>query len=136
MPRRSRTKSALELAPVVRVAMVSLLVTPVSAQGPQEPCTYRGLGIKAVLCMLALTGLLTVVYCRRYRPQRLRADGHPVIVEIQQGRHDPNWPAFVAGDAAGNISPEHPEDVSPEHPEDVSPEHPEDVSPEHPEDVS
>ena len=42
MPRRSRTKSALELAPVVRVAMVSLLVAPVT-QGPQEPWTYRGL---------------------------------------------------------------------------------------------
>ena len=125
MPRRSRTKSALELAPVVRVAIVSLLVTPVSAQGPQEPWTYRGLGIKAVLCMLALIGLLTVAYFRKYRPRRLRADGHPVIVEIQQGSHNPNWPAFVAGDAAGNVSPEHLEEASPEHPEDVSPEHPE-----------
>ena len=40
-----------------------------------------------------------------------------MIIEIQQGNHDANRPAFVAGDAASNFNPEHPEDIRPEHPE-------------------
>ena len=60
MPSKTRTKSAADLGPIVRVVMVSLLVAPVSAQGPRETWTHRDQGGNVRSCpdRVACDGIL------------------------------------------------------------------------------
>ena len=60
MPGRTRARTNVEVAPLVRVIMVSLLVTPVQAQGPEDSWTYQAFGAKVMLRLGALIGLLTL----------------------------------------------------------------------------
>ena len=59
------------------------------------------------MCVLALIGLLVMVFYRRNRPLMGRVDRHPVIVQVQQGSHDPSWPSTVPRDTADSPILEH-----------------------------
>ena len=83
MQGKARTKANVEVAPIINVVMVSLLAVPVQAQGKEEPWTYRDIGIKLMLCVLVLFGVLALLVSCKRRTLRARHGMGANIVLVQ-----------------------------------------------------
>ena len=104
-PSKARTKANVEMVPIVKVIMVSLLVAPVQAQGPEETWTYQAFGVKAIMCLFSFLVMLMLVLFRKRRALHRRLDGQPIIIEVQTMQEGSGLPVQSA-----TASPECPEE--------------------------
>ena len=118
-PQKLKARSCNGMTPVVRVVMVSLLTTPVKAQGPPEAWTWWSVLLKGILGILLVVGFLAWIAWGRAGTQRAR----PVSEEIDRLGHADS---ATCPETVGSNPEEHPGLADSTHPETVGPD------PEHP----